>query len=289
MQYRRQSNAIVGLIFAALLLAGCGSKPQFDNQHAYVFDIGTDENRPALRLPTPQKVATEYSGSYLINAHLKAGDYLLFAKDYSGGKYYRAAERVRLEYVEKGSGKFNSDLTVDGGVYMGANGEVQLYWFWDSGDKQPIRVKFPPISFEKVTVLDENLRRARLAREDDERKRADDERARATLLSDLALARTRNKVGCLGVQCDRLFALAQAYLLQQSDMRIQVATSTLIETYNGTSAGNLSMRIVRVPAAGETWEIILSVACKDEIQFPDICNPKLLRAYSGFLPHMSSR
>lgn len=137
--------------------------------------------------------------------------------------------------------------------------------------------------------------RERLAREE-KKHAADAERARLRqqrldLEAALASARTLNRLQCVGgSQCDRSFAQAQAYLLKQADMRIQVATPTLIETYNGTSEGQISMRLLRVPAAGDKWDIVLSAWCRRaETELSIRCMQKLIEAYAGFLPHMQQQ
>ncbi len=133
-------------------------------------------------------------------------------------------------------------------------------------------------------------RLGKLDAEEKERKAAAERERRARQQAELAAAMLRNGIRCLGVtQCDRTFAHAQAYVLRQADMRIQVATNTLIETYNGNGAGKVSMRIVRAPTAGDAWEVQMTAACNDgnsPDRYGDTCERALLIVYSGFLPHM---
>lgn len=86
------------------------------------------------------------------------------------------------------------------------------------------------------------------------------------------------------IDCDKAFSLTQIYIVSNSDMKIQVANDTIIETYNATEGMNISMKAIKMPRAGSTAEIMLSVNCRDEGKEPykDLCNSKSLSIYSGY-------
>lgn len=68
---------------------------------------------------------------------------------------------------------------------------------------------------------------------------------------------------CKGAQaCDKVFALAQIFVNENADMKIQVATSTIVETFNPTDVGKSGMKIVKLPLSGDEAEIRLTVSCK---------------------------
>lgn len=85
-------------------------------------------------------------------------------------------------------------------------------------------------------------------------------------------------------ECDKVFSLTQIFIVGNADMKIQVANDTVIETYNATEGMKISMKAIKMPRAGSTAEILLSVDCKDEgnESFKDLCDLKSLSVYSEF-------
>ena len=85
--------------------------------------------------------------------------------------------------------------------------------------------------------------------------------------------------------CDKAFSLTQIYLNQTSDMKIQVATDTIVETYNPTEDGKLGLKAIRVPGKGTSAAITLTATCKDERgQYVEVCRLGKILAYKGFRP-----
>ena len=85
--------------------------------------------------------------------------------------------------------------------------------------------------------------------------------------------------------CDKAFSLTQIYLNQTADMKIQVATDTIVETYNPTEEGKLGLKAIRVPGKGASARIVLIASCKDEKgTYVEVCRQVKLRAYQGFRP-----
>lgn len=296
---------ILAISLVALLASCAVSNPTLKARHEFIGipPESAAEQITLARLAEAVEVSTDYSLRYTLLAKAAAGEYILDGTDSKGGRYFkhRKHEPVMLTYVKPavlGSARPEVE-EAPGGIHVDAQGGVALYWFWDY---TPVVVPAPGVKVTLSTEPDRDRIRARQEREERER------RARAQQLEEqeyaelakrraaeylesleqkLAVARTRDRVQCIGgTPCDRAFAQAQAYLLQQADMRIQVATPTLIETYAGTADGQVSMRLIRVPAAGERWEIVLSAWCREERKGTRICLEKLVDTYGGFLPHM---
>jgi len=68
-------------------------------------------------------------------------------------------------------------------------------------------------------------------------------------------------------------------------MKIQVATDTIVETYNPTEDGKLGLKALRIPGKGTTATITLTATCKDEKgHYAEVCRLGKIRAYKGFRP-----
>lgn len=64
------------------------------------------------------------------------------------------------------------------------------------------------------------------------------------------------------LQCEKAFALTQIFIATNSDMRIQLANDTLIETYNPNKDGAMGATAMKVPGAGTSAVVMLDVVCK---------------------------
>lgn len=85
--------------------------------------------------------------------------------------------------------------------------------------------------------------------------------------------------------CDKAFSLTQIYLNQTADMKIQVATDTIVETYNPTEDGKLGLKAIRIPGKGTSAAITLTATCKDEKgHYAEVCRLGKIHAYKGFRP-----
>jgi hypothetical protein len=89
--------------------------------------------------------------------------------------------------------------------------------------------------------------------------------------------------------CDKTFSLTQIYINSMASQKIQVATDTIIETYNPTEYGNIGMGAVKIPSKGGSEIIRLSVTCKvsDSGHFEKYCESKKLDIYRGFRPFVN--
>lgn len=89
--------------------------------------------------------------------------------------------------------------------------------------------------------------------------------------------------------CDKAFSLTQIYINSKASQKIQVATDTIVETYNPTENGNIGMSAVKIPGKGSSAIIRLSVTCKvsDSGHFEKYCGSKKLDIYNGFRPFVN--
>lgn len=89
--------------------------------------------------------------------------------------------------------------------------------------------------------------------------------------------------------CDKAFSLTQIYINSKASQKIQVATDTIVETYNPTENGNIGMGAVKIPGKGSSAIIRLSVTCKvsDSGHFANYCESKKLDIYKGFRPFVN--
>lgn len=99
-----------------------------------------------------------------------------------------------------------------------------------------------------------------------------------------AKAREQANVICRDkTSCAKMFSLAQIYVTQNADQKIQVATDTVIQTYNPTEGGNVGASIIKMPGSGSNEKITLTLNCKSEFEgYGKSCRLKQTRIYSDF-------
>lgn len=91
------------------------------------------------------------------------------------------------------------------------------------------------------------------------------------------------------IHCGKVFALAQIYVARNSDQKIQVATDTIIETYNPTGSGNVGISVTKAPRAGSTEVVSIIPSCRhDSDGMEALCRLKRTRIYAGFRPFIES-
>ncbi|WP_374438435.1 hypothetical protein [Inhella sp.] len=119
--------------------------------------------------------------------------------------------------------------------------------------------------------------------------RAEAERQRVQLLTELETAAQNAKFACqTKSECQKAFSITQIFISENADMKIQVATETIIETYNPTESLKTGLKAVKVPRKADSAEIFLTVTCRDDDKqsLRDICGItrlKILRAYPAFM------
>jgi len=111
------------------------------------------------------------------------------------------------------------------------------------------------------------------------------ERKRRQRLAELASAAQNARFTCqTKTECQKAFSLTQVFISDNADMKIQVATETIIETYNPTEMMKIGMKAVKIPRKGDSAEIIVTVTCRDEgnQSAGEVCNTKLLTIYRSY-------
>ena len=91
-------------------------------------------------------------------------------------------------------------------------------------------------------------------------------------------------------ECQKAFSLTQIFVSENSDMKIQVATETIIETYNPNESMNTGLKAIKIPRRGDSAEIVLTASCRDEGResFKDVCDNKILSVYRKFPTFLQS-
>jgi hypothetical protein len=89
-------------------------------------------------------------------------------------------------------------------------------------------------------------------------------------------------------KCQTVFSLTQLYINAKSDQKIQLATDTIIETYNPTSAGNVALKAIKIPGKLGSATIRLTATCETEdyAGYEQLCRKKKFDIYTGFRPYI---
>lgn len=84
-----------------------------------------------------------------------------------------------------------------------------------------------------------------------------------SLKRDLEASRAKAFFRCNdAIQCEKAFALTQIFISTHSDMKIQMANDTIIETFNPNKEGVMGATAIKFPLEGSSAEIRLAVSCK---------------------------
>lgn len=96
---------------------------------------------------------------------------------------------------------------------------------------------------------------------------------------------------CLSLQeCNKAFRIAKAYILENSDMNVQISDDTIINTFRPTQYGQTGLRAVRVPVEKEIEQITLTAECKEYTYGHfGFCDNKVSSIYEGFSPYIEQR
>lgn len=136
-------------------------------------------------------------------------------------------------------------------------------------------------------IRQNDLKNAALAREE-ELAAAKRERERVERLREISAeieAAESSVVICNDkATCNKVFALAQIYVRENADQKIQVATDTIIETYNPTDDGKLGIAVIKMPRAGTVEIVKITPSCKESIASESACRFRRTKVYRGFKP-----
>lgn len=101
------------------------------------------------------------------------------------------------------------------------------------------------------------------------KKKTEDRMSRIAALID---AERKAVISCRDkTSCDKAFSLTQVYIKESSDQKIQIATDTIIETYNPTEEGKIGLAATRTPGKGTSASIRLTATCNDGRYAIDLC------------------
>lgn len=89
-------------------------------------------------------------------------------------------------------------------------------------------------------------------------------------------------------ECAKAFALAQIFISERADQKIQVATDTIIETYNPTEVGRIGIKIIKAPSKGESEMIKISPSCKSRLVDSSACRTARTSIYRDFVPYLEA-
>jgi len=100
------------------------------------------------------------------------------------------------------------------------------------------------------------------------------------------LARKKGVVSCVGErECKKIFQLTQIFISEHSDMKIQVSTDSLIETYNPTETNKIGIKATKYPSKGDNERVVLEVYCKSVA--PTLtCLNKEIDIYNQYQPFL---
>lgn len=108
--------------------------------------------------------------------------------------------------------------------------------------------------------------------------------ATISLMPRYELAKQNSSVVCVGEKiCKKYFQLTQLFINNNSDMKIQVATDTIVETYNPTDLYKVGMKASKYPGKDDSEKIIIDVICKSEAN-DALCIQKETAIYEKFRP-----
>ena len=90
-------------------------------------------------------------------------------------------------------------------------------------------------------------------------------------------------------ECDKAFAITQIFIVSNSDMKIQLANDTIIETYNPTESNKVGLKAVKMPKSGSSAQVMLFVNCHADTKSSiESCYDKKISVYSAFPGYISS-
>lgn len=139
---------------------------------------------------------------------------------------------------------------------------------------------------EAKRIADEREAAVKKIRENEAKRQAELERSMK-----LIEAQRKAVISCNGkTVCDKAFALTQIFISEYADMRIQMANETIIETFGSSPGFKLSAKATKVPQAGSTSLIRLSLNCNPDSAIAiGMCDAKLHHVYSEFPKYVKNR
>ncbi len=147
---------------------------------------------------------------------------------------------------------------------------------------------------QRTTEEQEAQRKAKADEQEAQRKaKAEEQEAQRKAKAEMALQITRDlmeakanaRYRCKNrLECEKVFSLTQIFIVQHSDMKIQVANDSVIETFNPSEELKLALKAIKMPRAGTSADVFLIVNCRDDNKksFIEFCESKSLSVYKSF-------
>lgn len=80
------------------------------------------------------------------------------------------------------------------------------------------------------------------------------------------------------LHCEKAFSLTQIFIATHSDMKIQTANDTIIETFTPTENLKIGAKAIKFPRSGTTADISLHLICRFEVRGQTPSKPEAVRA-----------
>jgi len=93
------------------------------------------------------------------------------------------------------------------------------------------------------------------------------------------------------LECNKAFALTQIYISDNSDMKIQVATDAIIETYNPSDSLKIGFKALKVPGIGHSATIKLNAYCGEANSEAELklCMISIINILNNFPEYINSQ
>lgn len=148
------------------------------------------------------------------------------------------------------------------GFFVGGGTDALVTWDTDKYLKKA-NSHWAPGAEKHLTIELTSKQYAKEQEDEAKRRSAERFKERARLLSLLASAKSKAVLSCATKEaCDKTFALTEIFIAQHSDMKLQVMSPSLLQTYNPMETNKIGISAYRVPGKGTASTILIEVACK---------------------------
>jgi hypothetical protein len=138
-----------------------------------------------------------------------------------------------------------------------------------------------------LEALDQVKRSREFANRAKDEERAATAKEREEITAKWVAAAQNAKIACRdALECSKVFALTQIYIVENSQMKIQSANDTIIETFTPTETYAVGARATKIPRAGSTALVSLDLFCGKAKAEHDIysCRRRTTSVYQGYAP-----
>jgi hypothetical protein len=284
------NNLFIVLLSSLLLISGCATTTSYSSYISKTDSINSAIERNDFKTAyiLSERYLTQGSSEHtsvmkIIRNNpnvLKAGQntfteasFKTTIKDWYGNTE-KAAE---LEYKRIGYYK----LVADKKAYQQAKSNYEKVFpeFWERYE-----------NYESYLANKEKLKKEKQLKAQEEERKAELLKAknREKKMTQLLQAFKKANFLCNGSSnCKKAFSHTQIFINQNSDMKIQLATDTIISTYSPSELFSIGMKAVKEPGSGSQEFIQLTVACKSSNEASQsFCVTKQTLLYKLYSEHM---